>query len=108
MSDALYGKSLSDQNITNIVSTAVTAYSLPTDTNAVYFVLGAPDVTATSGFCTQYCGWHNYAVINGATLKYAFVGEERERECDLLPPLQPVTACCIALGARAEKLSAGT
>jgi hypothetical protein len=31
-------------------------------------------VTASSGFCTQYCGWHTKGSIGGATIKYAFIG----------------------------------
>ena len=40
----------------------------------MYFVLTSADVTASSGFCTQYCGWHTHATINGADIKYSFVG----------------------------------
>ena len=47
---------------------------LPSEPNGVYFVLTSADVTATSGFCTQYCGWHTYGTIGGTDIKYAFVG----------------------------------
>jgi len=40
----------------------------------VYFVLTSSDVNETSGFCTQYCGWHTHATIAGSDIKYAFVG----------------------------------
>ena len=63
------GKSLSDAQIQSIV-----AAGNPTDTNGVYFVLTSSDVTATSGFCTNYCGWHTHATINGRDIKYSFVG----------------------------------
>jgi hypothetical protein len=36
--------------------------------------LTSADVTASSGFCTQYCGWHTYGTINGFSIKYSFVG----------------------------------
>ena len=67
------GKNLTDANIQTIVSNAI-AGGLAKDTNGVYFVLTAPDVTATSGFCTQYCGWHTYGTISGSNIKYSFVG----------------------------------
>jgi hypothetical protein len=68
------GKSLSDANIQTVVSTAISSGRLPKDTNAVYFVLTSSDVTASSGFCTQYCGWHTNGTIAGSDIKYAFIG----------------------------------
>lgn len=64
-----HGTSLSDAQIEQVV-----AATNPTDTNALYMVLTSSDVTASSGFCTQYCGWHTDASINGRDIKYAFVG----------------------------------
>ena len=32
------------------------------------------DVNESSGFCTQYCGWHTYGTIGSQAIKYAFVG----------------------------------
>lgn len=64
---------LSDQDIQNIVAAAIANASLPNDLNGVYFVLTGSDVTK-SGFCTSYCGWHTHASINGADIKYSFVG----------------------------------
>jgi hypothetical protein len=63
------GTSLGDADIQAIV-----AAQHPTDTNGVYFVLTSADVNETSGFCTQYCGWHTHASIGGQDIKYAFVG----------------------------------
>lgn len=63
------GKSLADSDIQAIV-----AAQNPTDTKAVYFVMTSADVNETSGFCTQYCGWHTHATINGLDIKYSFVG----------------------------------
>ncbi len=68
------GTSLSDSAIQGVVSSAITSGHLPYDTNAVYFVLTSADVTASSGFCTQYCGWHTHGTINGFDIKYAFIG----------------------------------
>ena len=55
-------------------SSAITGGRLPKDTNGVYFVLTSADVTAISGFCTQYCGWHTHGTIAGTDIKYSFVG----------------------------------
>lgn len=63
------GTALSDAAVQAIV-----AAQNPTDTNGVYFVLTSADVNETSGFCTQYCGWHTHATINGRDIKYSFVG----------------------------------
>ena len=68
------GKALSDAAVQNVVATAISSGSLPKDTNAVYFVLTSADVNETSGFCTQYCGWHTHGTIAGADIKYSFVG----------------------------------
>src|SRR5262249_34739321 len=68
------GTALSDAQIQTIVSSAINSGGLPKDPNGVYFVLTSADVTATSGFCTQYCGWHTHGTIGGSDTKYAFVG----------------------------------
>ncbi len=69
------GTALSDANIQTIVSDAITSTRLPKDANGVYFVLTSSDVNATSGFLTQYCGWHTHGTIGGANIKYSFVGD---------------------------------
>ncbi len=68
------GTSLTDAQILGVVENAIGNGSLPLDANGLYFVLTSADVTASSGFCTQYCGWHNHATYAGADIKYAFVG----------------------------------
>jgi hypothetical protein len=60
--------------VQNVVASAITSGSLPKDTHAVYFVLTSSDVNETSGFCTQYCGWHTHGTISGSDIKYSFVG----------------------------------
>ena len=69
-----HGAALSDSQVQAVVAAAITSNSLPKDTNGVYFVLTSADVNATSGFCTQYCGWHTHGTIAGSDIKYAFVG----------------------------------
>lgn len=68
------GTNLSDAGVQAVVSSAISSGRLPKDTNAVYFVLTSQDVNETSGFCTQYCGWHTHGSISGSDIKYAFIG----------------------------------
>ncbi len=68
------GTALSDAAIQGIVSDAIISSRLPRDSNGVYFVLTSADVNETSGFCTQYCGWHTRGTISGTDIKYAFIG----------------------------------
>src|SRR6185295_17125290 len=70
------GTSLSDSSIWALVNNALSTGKLPADPDGVYFVLTAPYVAETSGFLSQYCGWHTYNYY-GATsmpIKYSFVG----------------------------------
>jgi hypothetical protein len=69
-----HGTSLSDAAVQAVVSGAITSGLLPNNPSGVYFVLTSADVTASSGFCTQYCGWHTYGTIAGSNIKYSFVG----------------------------------
>lgn len=69
-------KKLSDSVIRSIISSHVGAGKFPADSNGIYFLITSKDVTATSGFCTQYCGWHTYGTLGGvANLKYSFLGD---------------------------------
>ena len=68
------GYALTDAQVQTVVSNAIGSGKLPKDSNAVYFVLTSSDVNETSGFCTQYCGWHTHASIGGTDIKYSFVG----------------------------------
>jgi hypothetical protein len=68
------GTSLSDSAIQSVVSDAIVSGRLPNNPSGVYFVLTSADVTAASGFCTSYCGWHTYGTIAGSNIKYSFVG----------------------------------
>lgn len=79
VTDYPYGTSLSDANIQQIVTAAITPQgstqaALPNDPNGVYFVLTSSDVNESSGFCTKYCGWHTHGLINGSDIKFSFVG----------------------------------
>ncbi len=68
------GKNLNDSAIAAIVQRAITTGALPLDPMGAYFVLTSTDVAETSGFCTQYCGWHSYMQIGGKKIPYSFVG----------------------------------
>lgn len=72
------GSSLSDQKVAAVVSHAIANGLGPAsgDSNGIYLVLTSSDVNETSGFCTQYCGWHTYStsIVGSTIIKYAFVG----------------------------------
>jgi hypothetical protein len=74
-----YGTNLSDSQIQSIVSDAITSGALPKDTQGVYMVLTDKTVGESSGFCTQYCGWHTHGTIGGSDIKYAFVGDAESK-----------------------------
>jgi hypothetical protein len=70
-----HGTALSDAGVQSVVASTINAGKLPNDPNGVYFVLTSADVNETSGFCTQYCGWHTHSAIMGlGDVKYSFVG----------------------------------
>ena len=64
------GTALSDANVFQIVSDAITSGRLPSDPNAVYMMMGSADVNLTSGYGTQYCGWHTHGSVGGVDIKY--------------------------------------
>jgi hypothetical protein len=68
-----HGTTLSQGLIKTIVSEAISAGDVPSDTGGLYFVL-TDSVTKLSGFCTSYCGWHANGAIGGQNIKYSFVG----------------------------------
>lgn len=70
------GTSLNDATVQNIVGQAL-ANGLPTDPNGIYFVLSSADVDDSLGgavFCTNFCGYHGRATLNGTDIKYSWVG----------------------------------
>ena len=48
--------------------------ALPYDSNGVYFVVTSSNINETSGFCTQYCGWHTSGNVSAGHVKYSFIG----------------------------------
>jgi hypothetical protein len=71
---AYLGTSLSDAQILKVVSDALAGNHLPYDANGLYFVLTSKEVNASSGFCTQYCGWHTSGSTSKGKVRYSFVG----------------------------------
>ena len=71
---AYLGTSLSDAQILKVVSDALSGNHLPYDSNAIYFVLTSKEVNASSGFCSQYCGWHDSGTSSKGKVRYSFVG----------------------------------
>ncbi|HYL78557.1 MAG TPA: hypothetical protein VEU96_30480 [Bryobacteraceae bacterium] len=84
------GSTLSDAGVQAVVSKAISSNALPKDTNGVYFVLTSADVGESSGFCTQYCGWHTHGTIAGSDIKYSFVGNPQR--CPSACQAQPTSA----------------
>lgn len=70
-----HGTALADADVQAVVASHIASGELPSDSNGIYLVLTSADVNETSGFCTQYCGWHDRATIGGADIKYGFVGD---------------------------------
>ena len=68
------GTALTDAKIQTIVTAAIGGGKLPFNANGVYFVLTSSNVNETSGFCTQYCGWHTAGNTSVGHLRYSFVG----------------------------------
>lgn len=69
------GNMLQDTDIAGIVGDAIAANLVPTDLNAVYYVLTSADVQEVTGFCYQYCGWHGNFTVNNQNLRVIYVGD---------------------------------
>lgn len=74
MDTTKYGTSLTDAEILSIVTDTINAGVFPKDANAIYGVFTAEGIAESSGFLTQYCGWHTHATVSGSDVKYMFVG----------------------------------
>jgi hypothetical protein len=68
------GARLTDSRVKAVVNRAINNHFLPYDPTGVYFVLSSSDVSESSGFCTQYCGWHTSGSGTYGTIRYSFVG----------------------------------
>jgi hypothetical protein len=68
------GTRLRDSGVLAVVNNAINSGKVPYNANGVYFVLTSSDVNETSGFCTQYCGWHTAGTSTHGHVRYSFVG----------------------------------
>src|SRR6185369_14552430 len=67
------GTRLRNSTISAAISAQLTSGNLPTDPNGVYLFATSSNVKE-SGFCTQFCGFHTHQTLNGADIKWAFIG----------------------------------
>lgn len=73
-----YGTALHSGDVESILTDALQKSIVPYDEGAVYFVLTSSDITEVSGFssfCGDYYGWHDDYVVQGKSIKVAFVGD---------------------------------
>lgn len=82
------GVPLHDADLQALVADTIARGWLPRDEHAVYVILGSADVVdyAPSGkqFCTPpggYGGYHRWFELDGAQIKYAFVGDPSLQPC---------------------------
>jgi hypothetical protein len=67
------GTKLRNSRISAAISAQLSSGGLPTDPNGVYLFLSSSNVSE-SGFCSQFCGFHTHQTLNGADIKWAFIG----------------------------------
>jgi hypothetical protein len=69
-----HGPTLSDADITAIVTRTVETGSMPLDPNGIFLVVASPDIATTSGLDSSYCAFHRNTIYNGTKMRYAFIG----------------------------------
>ncbi|HEY8206807.1 MAG TPA: hypothetical protein VIG99_04950 [Myxococcaceae bacterium] len=69
-----HGTALSDADLADVVARQINTNGLPQDPGGIYVVIASPDVTATSGFCSRYCGQHGSGEALGSPFRFIFVG----------------------------------
>ncbi len=83
-----HGSSLQQSDIVAIVKDTIDNNQLPLDSNALYYVLTAADVSEGK-FCGTgtdgYCGYHSSGNINGADIKYSFIGNPSRCPSSCMP-----------------------
>ncbi|HLW54942.1 MAG TPA: hypothetical protein VKW06_19060 [Candidatus Angelobacter sp.] len=67
------GTRLRNSRISSAISAQLTGGHLPTDPNGVYLFITSSNVSE-SGFCSSFCGFHTHQTLNGADIKWAFIG----------------------------------
>jgi hypothetical protein len=71
----IFKTTLADADVQTIVANSLNAGGVSYDPLGIYFVLTSAEIHESSGFCTQYCGWHTRFSWNGNDVKYSFVGD---------------------------------
>jgi len=66
------GNKLNNNRLSAIVTRSF-SNGLPTDANGVYLVLTSSNVSER-GFCSSFCGFHTRQTLNGADIKWGFIG----------------------------------
>lgn len=71
-----HGVDLTPSDITAIISDRVNNFELPQDPNGIYVILASPDIASSAtGFCTPSTPpYHAQGIVNGAFVKYIFLG----------------------------------
>jgi hypothetical protein len=75
--DSAYGgTTVSDAQVSTIISKQITTGKLPFDNDGVYIMLSSSEIYQV-GFCSQDCGWHTAAYVPGTSkiMKYGWVGD---------------------------------
>src|SRR5215831_16179183 len=77
------GTKLRNSKISAAISSHLAAGDLPTDPNGVYLFLTSSNVKE-NGFCRSFCGFHTRQTLNGADIKWAFIGnvDQCPRGCE--------------------------
>jgi hypothetical protein len=68
------GKTITDSQVRDLVFAQIRAGKLPLDVHGLYFLFTAADVNITSGFGTEYCGYHTFDTLSNTPIRYALVG----------------------------------
>lgn len=67
------GTKLRNSRISAAISAQLTSGALPTNPDGVYLFVTSSNVSE-QGFCSSFCGFHTRQTLNGADIKWAFIG----------------------------------
>jgi len=72
-SNTYLGTQVQDSDISQMVSDFIGATNVTVDPNGIYAIMLSQDVQETSGFCSNYCGYHDSYQYGNTDVKYVFV-----------------------------------
>ncbi len=77
------GPKLRNSKISAAIANHLASGSLPTDPHGVYLFMTSSNIKE-SGFCSSFCGFHTHQTLNGADIKWAFIGnvDQCPRGCE--------------------------